>query len=401
MDPGQVFGAFIRCTEELREYIPEVEVITFDNFSPSVMFMDEGGEPLYPIITHLDRRSLKQSREIVEIMGEEKFQKITGVLPFAGGVSITSILWVKENIPEIFHKAHKIGHFNTFFYKKLTDAWAIDPVNASMMGLYKTIEDSGWSEDICETFGIPMEKLPQVVPAGSVLGKLKKEIAALTGLKEGIPVVLGSNDAATAQVGAGNVNAGDVLNISGSSEILTIITDKPVLNKKYYIRKAVTEGKWQIFAITTGGFAIEWFRSEFYKEMDKDEFYNDYLPNLIRNYSQKRNEETEVTFLPYLTGDRHSLEKKRGGFLGLTLNTTREDMLMSILWGVHQPLVEVFNLAGEFLKLNRTIKVTGGLGKGDFILELKKNIFYGYDFKIIHNCPIIGSAKLALQALKK
>lgn len=261
------------------------------------------------------------------------------------------------------------------------------------MGLFETVKSQNWSKDICNTFDININKLPDIMYAGTIAGNLCKEVANLTGLREGIPVALGSNDAATAHIGADNFNAGDVLDISGSSEILTILTDKPIMNKKYYLRNAVTPGLWQIFAISTGGFAVEWFRQEFCKDMDKDEFYKKYIVEIVQNIKK-----TTVEFLPYLAGDRHSLEKKRGGFTGLTLDTRREDMLMSILIGMHNPIIETFDLASKFLNLNKTIKLTGGL-TGEAYIQLKKMLFKGYNFKIVQDCPLIGNAKLALKAL--
>ncbi|MGJ7046085.1 FGGY-family carbohydrate kinase [Thermoanaerobacterium thermosulfurigenes] len=397
LNPDELFKAFVKCTHKLNDFMPKVDMLVYDTFSPSVIFMDASGDYLYPVITHLDRRSLNQSNEILKYFGEDRYQEITGVLPFAGGVSLTSILWIKENIPEVFSKAYKIAHFNTYFYRKLTGFWGIDHVNASMTGIYETVKDSGWSDDICETFGINKGKLPDVIYAGNVYGHLRKNISELTGLKEGIPVAFGTNDAAISQIGAGNSNSGDILNISGSSEILSIITDRPILGKKYYIRKAVSPGKWQVFSIVTGGFAIEWFRKEFFREIDKDKFYGDYLEKLIK----KNCKNIEVEFSPYLTGDRHSLIKKRGSFSGLTLSTTRDDMLLSILYGIHKPILEVFNLASSFLKLNNTIKITGGLSSNPSIVDLKRNIFKNYNFQVVNDCSIIGNAKLALQSNKK
>ncbi|RKL62589.1 sugar kinase [Thermoanaerobacteraceae bacterium SP2] len=393
LDPDVVFEAFVQCIHKFQNYSSKVELIAFDIFSPSVLFMDENGKALYPIITHLDRRSRRQTEQILDVMGEDEFQKITGVLPFTGGVSVTTILWMKENMPDIYNNSYKIGHFNTYFYKKLTGIWAIDPVNASQMGLFETVKSQNWSKDICNTFDININKLPDIMYAGTIAGNLCKEVANLTGLREGIPVALGSNDAATAHIGADNFNPGDVLDISGSNEILTILTDKPIMNKKYYLRNAVTPGLWQIFAISTGGFAVDWFRQEFCKDMDKDEFYNKYIVEIVQNIKK-----TTVEFLPYLAGDRHSLEKKRGGFTGLTLDTKREDMLMSILIGMHNPIIETFDLASKFLNLNKTIKLTGGLTGGAYI-QLKKMLFKGYNFKIVQDCPLIGNAKLALKAL--
>lgn len=394
LDSELVFAGFIDCVRQMKEHIDKVELIGFDTFSPSVVMMDEKGNALYPVITHLDRRSRKQTQEICDIMGEDAYQKITGILPFTGGASVTSMMWMKENEPEIFNKTHKIGHFNTYIYKRLTDVWATDYVNASMMGLYETVKDSGWSVDICNTFGIPMEKLPGIYQSGTILGELRKEVAEATGLKEGIPVALGGNDAATAQVGAGNVETGDILVISGSSEMVSILTDKPVVNKKYYLRRSATPGKWQIFAITVGGFAIDWFRKEFFSEMEINDFYNNYLADVINN----RLDSKTVEFAPYLAGDRQSLEKKRGGFSGLTLETTRENMLVSILVGMHNPVTETIKLAEEFLNLNKNIKFTGGL-TGDQFIDLKKEIFKGYEFEVVDDCPIIGNVKLALAGL--
>ncbi len=242
--------------------------------------MDRGGAALHPIIAHLDRRSKKQTRDILEIMGKEKFQSITGVQPFTGGVSITTILWMMENKPDIYNSAYKIGHLPTYIYQKLTGCWAIDPVNASMMGLYETTKWGTWSDEILDTFNISKDKLPEIYNAGEILGVLNKKIADLTGLSEGIPVALGSNDAAVAQIGAGNTEEGDILNISGSSEMISVISEKPVISDSYYLRNSVIPGKWQIFAITVGGFAIDWFREEFYKDMDKKTFFESEVPDV-------------------------------------------------------------------------------------------------------------------------
>ncbi len=390
LDPDIVFDGLIQCTKQMQEHLDKVELITYDTFSPSVVLMDEKGQALYPIITHLDRRSRKQTQEILNKMGEDKFQQITGILPFTGGASLTSMMWMNENEPEIFLNTHKIGHFNTYIYKKLTGLWATDYVNASMMGLYETVKDTSWSKEICETFKIPMEKLPEIHQSGTILGTLQKEIAQQLNLKEGIPVSLGGNDAATAQVGAGNTKKGDILVISGSSEMVSILTDKPVVNKNYYLRRAATPGMWQIFAITVGGFAIDWFRKEFYSEMDINHFYQTYLPEVIQN----RLESKTVEFQPYLAGDRQSLELKRGGFTGLTLETTRENMLVSILIGMHNPVTETIKLTQEFLNLNNKIKITGGLTGKEYI-DLKEKILQGFNFETVDDCPIKGNVILA------
>ena len=233
LDGDVLFDAMLEGIRKLGKHAEEIELIGFDTFSPSMTFMDAEGNALHPVLTHLDRRSKEQTQEILRVMGKEKFQSITGIQPFTGGASVTSVLWMKENRPDVFEPAVKLGHLNTYIYKRLTGVWATDPTNASMTGMYETVTGKGWSEEICGTFGIPMEKLPPIMEAGTVAGNLKPKVAEACGLKAGIPVALGGNDAATAQVGAGNTKSGEILNISGSSEMVSILSDLSLIHIWY------------------------------------------------------------------------------------------------------------------------------------------------------------------------
>lgn len=396
LDGDVVFDAMLEGIRKLSAYAGSIGVIGFDTFSPSMTFMDEDGNALHPVLTHLDRRSKAQTQEILQVMGKDAFQKITGIQPFTGGASVTSVLWMKENRPDVFDRAYRLGHLNTYIYKRLTGVFAIDPTNASMTGMYNTVTGNGWSKEICSTFGIPMEKLPEIVQTGTILGGLKKEVADACGLKEGTPVAFGGNDAATAQIGAGNRRSGEILNISGSSEMVSILSDTPKVNDKYYLRCSATPGLWQIFAITASGFAIDWFREEFYKDMDARTFFDKEMPDVIAHNLNT----TEVGFLPYLAGDRQSLEPKRGAFTGLTLQATRKDFLAAIFLGIHEPILQTIRLAEEFLTLDKTIKLTGGM-VDDAFLSIKHKLFPDYRFQVKLDCPVLGNAVLAMEGLKK
>lgn len=393
LDADNVISAMLVGLNGLSDFLDKIELVTFDTFSPSVTIMDIDGKALYPIITHLDRRSKEQMELITRVIGVKKFQDITGIQPFIGGASITTILWLMKNEPELFHKTYKVAHFNTYIYHLLTGCWVTDQVNASMTGLFETVDSNCWSEQICKTFGIPKHILPEIYQAGKIAGHLSKHASLLTGLKAGIPVAVGSNDAATAQVGAGNTKTGDILIISGSSEMISILSDKPVTNDKYYLRKAATPGLWQIFAITASGLVIDWFRSEFYRDMDAATFYSGEFPEAI----DFGIDSSEIQFEPYIAGDRQSLIPKTGAFTGITLESCRRDFLAAILMGFHKPIIETMDIASKYLKLNNVIKLTGGM-VDDAFMKLKRKLFSGYDFEIIENCPLIGNIILALHS---
>ena len=392
LDADEVMRAIVRAVKELPG-AAEAGLICFDNFSPSMLLMDKDGEAIHPILTHLDRRSKKQTQDILNAFGKERFMAITGIQPFTGGASITSVMWLMENRPDAWKSAAKAGHINTYVYKQLTGVWAIDPVNASQTGMYETIAEGGWSDEICGTFRIPTGKLPEVMRAGTVAGKLNAKYAALTGIAEGTPVALGTNDAAAAQLGADNGTSGDILNISGSSDMVSILTDKPVINEKYYTRAFCLPGLWQFYVTTAGGFAVDWFREQFCRELDAKDFFGVELVEAAKICMDK---DLIVKFTPYLAGDRQSLEPKRASFSGLTLDATRRQMLAALLLAMHEPMRDVFELCARNIRLSGVIKIVGGMAS-PAIIDLKKRLFPDFRIEVYDDCPLIGSARLTLE----
>jgi sugar (pentulose or hexulose) kinase len=265
-----------------------------------------------------------------------------------------------------------------------------------MTGMYETISGKGWSGEIGGAFGIPKSLLPDVAVPGTIAGFLTMEAAGLSGLKEGIPVAMGTNDAASAQVGAGNTKAGNILNISGSSEMVSVLTDKPRVDDSYYLRCAATVGLWQIYATTASGFALDWFRREFYRDMDDGEFFKTEFPRVVDTFLDT----AAAKFLPYLAGDRQSLTPKKGAFTELTLETKREDFLAAMLLGMHEPILNVITQCETFMNLDKTIKLTGGMLDEAF-LRVKKKLFKNYQFEIFPDCPVKGSALLGIEGLKR
>ncbi|MHB8129929.1 MAG: FGGY-family carbohydrate kinase [Mobilitalea sp.] len=397
IDMIELENAFFASLSDVNEYLPQVGAVSFDAFAPSFVMMDELGRAIYPIVTHLDRRSRLYTKKIIEIFGKDNFRDITGTLPYAGGVTITTLLWFKEHRPEIFEKIYHIGHLTTYLYKRMTGKWAIDQVNASITGLYETVTGKGWSKNICEAFSIPLEILPPIIEVGSTYDSLKPEMAEKMGLKQGIPVIMGTQDVASALIGAKVNQNGQVLCISGSSEMISILTNNPITNDKYYLRASGTKGLWQIFSITTGGFTLEWFRNEFYKEMSEEEFFNEHLSNLLSDRFDPRG----VRFLPYMTGDRQSLRKKKGSFNGLTLNTSRDDMLCALLEGIQQQSKCTLDRCKDVISANDTIKVTGNMAENDAYIRIKRKVFNYIDIEVIDNCSLKGNAIMVQSVLKR
>lgn len=381
-----LYGAANKLDPDLRK---KIDVICYDTFSPSPVFMDKKGDLVYPnIITHLDRRSRAQTDFIEEHFGNERYMNISGILPFAGGCSAMTIIWFKQNMPEVLEKTYSIGHLPSYIHKKLTGRFMVDLVNASMIGLYETTTQGGWSRTLLDDFGLNADWFGEIYNPGTILGNLLAEPASKLGVPEGIPVAVGTNDVSVAQLGAHNKKAGEMMNTAGSSDMISILTDKPIVNKEYYLRNAALPGLWQIYVTTCGGFGVDWFYEQFCKEMSKDEFFNKFLPESI----EKHLESDTVSFEPFLTGDRQSLQKKTASWSGLTLSATKGEMLCSMLTSMQQVLKKAIDQAAALEPLSDTIKISGGMTK-DAYMKIKRKEIPGYKFEVVDDCPILGNVE--------
>lgn len=392
IDPEVLFDATYEAARRLpAELRDQVGVLCYDTFSPSPVFIAGDGTLAYPnIITHLDRRSRLITDYIDQVVGKENYLSIAGIYPFAGGAGSMTVLWMQQNQPEVLERTHRIGHLPTYVHHRLTGEWMVDLVNASMLGLYETTTQGGWSAALLDAFGLDHSWFGDIRNPGELLGELLPQPAERLGIPVGIPVAVGTNDMAAAQMGAHNDRAGRIMNTAGSSDMVSILVDQPVTNPGYYLRNSALPGIWQIYATTAGGFGVDWFYEQFCKEMDRSTFNNEYLPTCVDLLPDGIG---EVTWDPYLTGDRQSLAKRTGAWHGLTLAATRDQMLAAMLKSMNSALYSVVELAGRVTKLDEVIKLTGGLSTPAFI-KLKEQEFPGFRFEVVDNCSVLGNVEL-------
>jgi xylulokinase len=351
--------AFITGCKAMEEAVRDVDVISLSGTTPGLTAMDENGEALYPAILMLDQRSRKQAQIIIETVGISSLLETTANMPVAGGCSLASILWIKDNHPSIFNKTHKFGHSNTYIAHWLTGVFAIDPSSASLTALYNTVRnDLTWNKDIAGTFGLTLDQLPDIVPAHEGVGRVDASLARKLGLRKEPAVLIGGNDAVLAAYSVGIKDPGEIINVNGTCEITLVCLDKCLASPDYNIRAHVLPGRWlTLHVMNAGGKALEWFRDLFCRELNTDEFYNEFLPRAIEDWLDRR---SGVTYVPYLMGSRYSLEPLQAQLLGLTHETTREEILAAIVRGLCEYQKVHLDQIGRSVDLQHVIHLTGG-----------------------------------------
>ncbi len=399
IEPEKWQAAFRNGCKEMADLMGDVEAISISGTTPGMTTMDADGNALYPAILMLDQRSRKQAAEIIDKIGMDKLMNETSNMPVAGGCSLASILWVRDNHPDIFEKAACFGHSNTFFAKWLTGEFAIDPSSASLSALYNTVKnDLTWNEEIAGTFGISTDQLPQVMLGYESPGRVKSDLAKELGLTKEPVVVIGGNDAVLAAYSIGIKEPGDVVNVNGTCEINLVCLGKCYPSRNYNIRAHVIPDRWlTLYVMNAEGKAFEWFRELLCREMTPDQYYQDFMPNAVKKWLDR---DSAVTYTPFLMGSRYSLEPLKAEFLGLTMETTREEILAALVRGLCEYQKLHLDEISKKVTLKDIIHVTGG-AVDPTLIEAKKKWMCDTEYVFEEQSSMKGAAMLGLKHLKE
>ncbi len=366
VNPDELLKAVRQAIRNLGPEARQVDAIHLAVMCPAWVVMDKQGNPLTPIVTHQDRRSVTEALELEKRIGAKQHLKLCGSRPIPGGISSTTWAWYRQHAPGALRKADLVGHLNTFLHRQMTGARVTDPSNASFTGLYETLTLKGWSADLCANLDINQNLLPEVLEADLIAGNITAEAAKKFGLKAGTPMMVGLMDGSAGMLRAG-VTHGQLFNVVGSTDVLALCTEKPRPHPQLLTRAVGVGKKWlAVSTLAAAASSIYWARDQFFPEVPITQYHK-----LIHRLSQAGPAAAAgVTFSPYMAGERTSIQQRQGGFSGITLATTREHLLSAIIEGLVQASAErIPLLQGTGTKPLTQVMVSGGSDRLDKIFH--------------------------------
>ena len=246
--------------------ISGIEIIALSTTSmrEAIVLYDRDGNEIWAC-ANVDARA---SREVSELMAirpdiERSIYSESGQT-FALG-ALPRILWVKNNLPEVYEKTAAITMLNDWLIYRLSGVLALEPSNGSTTGMFD-LKSRAWDPTIARQCGLKEDIYPKVYESATPVGKVTKEIAALTGLSEQCIVVTGGGDAQLGCIGVGAVRPGQTCLFGGSFWQLEYNVAKPVTDKDCRIRVNchAVPGIWQYELIAFfPGLVLRWFRDAF------------------------------------------------------------------------------------------------------------------------------------------
>jgi sugar (pentulose or hexulose) kinase len=224
-------------------------------------------------------------------------------------------------------------------------------------------------------------------------------VAEELGLPAGCTVLCGGNDAVLAALSGGLTEPGGINNICGTCEITNVSVDQPVSSPNFNVRCHVTSGRWlTFFVLNTGGKALEWFHSVFCADMTENHFYEEYIPSVLESFfnnpERDRVEADLPVYVPYLSGCRYVLEQMKASFDGITLETNRAALLLSLIRGNAAYHGQHLREVGRMVKLGRRVVTTGGGAKIRGYMDVKRRWTGDFEYEYQDQSSLLGAAML-------
>ena len=355
-----------------------------------LVILDDNDEVIRPAILWNDGRTAEETDYLNNTIGEDKLAEYTGNIAFAG-FTAPKILWVYNNEPDNFAKISKIMLPKDYLVYRLTGAFCTDYSDASGM-LLLDVRNKCWSPEMLDICHVTEDMLPYLHESSDVAGVVKSDIASELGLNSDVIVAAGAGDNAAAAIGTGTVGAGKC-NISLGTSGTIFITDSSFADLK---NNAIHS-----FAHADGGYHImgcmlsaascnKWWMDDIIGDSD-----------YASAQSQVTDEDlgkNSVFFLPYLMGERspHNDPKVRSMFIGMSMDTTRTQMMLAVLEGVAYGMRDSLEVARSMGIVVKETCICGGGAKSLLWRRIIANVLNIRVKTLINDeGPALGGAILA------
>jgi len=358
-DVNEIWEKMCRASMKIMKRINTEKIagVTVTTFGVDGTLFDNSGRMLYPVISWQCERTNPIMENIANYIPLKSLYAECGVLPFTFN-TINKLIWFNEHKPDLVEKSHRFLFMPSIFSYQLTGNMVNDTTMAGT-SMLTNLEKRAFSENILEKIKFPAEKFGAPVEAGTITGTISKKASFETSIPEGIPVVATGHDTQFAIFGSGAEINQPVLS-SGTWEILMVRSEKYRSGKNQLEMGITTEldtrpGLFNIGNQWIASGVLEWARRNLYSDIKTNAY-----EKMISGAERVSHGCNGVRIVPKFYEE---LKGKPGGqILGLTLESTRDEIFRAMLEALSERLAEgkkALEEAGGF-KTNSILCVGGG-----------------------------------------
>lgn len=374
-DPGLVLRSVNRLLKKIMSQLngEMISGICFSAAMHSIIAVDRHNQPLTNAILWSDTRSWKEAKHLQETGAAERLYQQTGV-PVHPALPLCKIMWMKENVPELFSRAHKFISLKEYLFFQWFEKYIVDHSIAAATGM-QDIRHLQWSAAVLEQAGICEDQLSQIVPVTHIERELTSSYSKYFGTGN-LPFIIGSSDGCLANTGSGVFGADKAALTIGTSGAVRTTAVTATLNEAAtlfcypLLRDVFVKGG----AVNNGGNTLSWFAESFTGGNPQS---GSGYASLIEEAHTVDAGSGGLVFLPYLHGERAPIwdAAARGVFFGINNLHRRPHFARAVLEGISYALYDVFCKLSEQHNGITTIYASGGFVQSSLWVQMIADIF--------------------------
>ncbi|MBN2072518.1 MAG: hypothetical protein JW770_01060 [Actinobacteria bacterium] len=378
----------------------EIQGIAIDSQMGGIMTIDRNYNPVTYYDTPLDSRSSAENKYMHENFGDLIIKLNGSISTFGNKI----LYWKNRNE---WNEIYKFVQPSSFVAGKLaglkgSEAY-IDDTFICFSG-FSDLQRSAWSDELIGKMDIDADKLPKIIKSTEIIGEVTGKASRDTGIPAGTPVCAGCGDQSAGFVGAGILEHGQLVDVSGTACIFgACISDYryDLKNKTLACLKSAIGDNYHLISVVLAGRTHKWFVDEFFIE-DKEKAKEEGID--IYSFLDKKASGLEpgsggLIAIDYLQGRFFPPDPNtRGLFIGHTWAHKKIHFYRSILESIaydHYITKEIIMELVPGIVFNKVTAIGSG-ARSKLWMEIKSNILQvPYENLLRSDLSTFGSAIIA------
>jgi xylulokinase len=382
-DPSQWLHLILEALHTFSSETPpgKIEGIGLCSQVNTHVFVDAQGKPLMPAFTWQDGRCAKVAAQLdAQITESEKLQWWGAPLPIDASHVLARMAYVAQHFPDIWQQTRWVLAPKDYCIMHLTGEVVTDPMTA-----FGVVDGSlTLIPRLLNLVPGAAERLPPLNHFTKVVGSIKKGLPFA-----GVPMVVGAMDAWSGLLGAGVTEEGQGLYLSGTSEILGIIS-----SRKAPVPGVIAFPKCESITLhagptQSGGASVEWISKLLGRTADE-------VSELAAGADETK---PLPVFLPHLEGERAPLWdiNSRASLSGVSSSMGPPEVARAVLEGVgYSARLVMESLEASACCRPNEINHSGGGASSDIWCQIRADIL-GRPIKRMEmrDAGVLGAALIA------
>jgi glycerol kinase len=356
-DPEELLQSIIDAGREaLQAARAPVAAVGLANQGETVLRWDrESGRPLCAALSWQDRRAVSVTREL-EPQGD-RLTELTG-LPLDPYFAAPKMTWLRREQGD----DGVVTTVDAWLNQRLAGAFVTDAATASRTMLLD-LESAAWSEEACSLFGLDPAGQPEIVDCDAAVGETRV-------FGDPLPITGLAVDQQAALFAESCFEAGEAKCTYGTGAFILATAGEQVVHSRARLAACVA---WRLGGATTycldgqvysAGSAVSWL-----EQLE--------LVSGAAQLDEIGAAETEALFVPALAGLGAPFwaPEARGAWLGLSLATSRDDLVRAVIWGIAAQVTSLAKaMGGDIGRPLERLRVDGGLTRSSTLMQAQADL---------------------------